>query len=184
MREDFWEFAPTHKIVLATNHKPRVSGQDHALWRRLRLVPFAVRFWNPDHAARPGEDRPGALRQDKELPAKLRAETAGILAWLVEGCLVWQRAGLAAPDAVMAATRAYQEEQDILSPFLAERCVVGGAYRVRAGDLYRTFRAYMEAAGEKYIPSQRRFGEAMSRRGFERSESHGVWYHGLAVGND
>jgi putative DNA primase/helicase len=42
MREDFWEFAPTHKVFLAANHKPVVRGTDHAIWRRIKLVPFDV----------------------------------------------------------------------------------------------------------------------------------------------
>ena len=77
MREDFWEFDPTHKIVLAANHKPFVRGTDHGIWRRLRLVPFTVTI--PDD------------EQDKQLPVKLVAEYAGILAWAVQGCLEWQR---------------------------------------------------------------------------------------------
>ena len=38
MREDFWEFWPTHKIWLAANHKPVISGTDLAIWRRILLV--------------------------------------------------------------------------------------------------------------------------------------------------
>ncbi len=77
MREDFWQFDPTHKVLLATNHKPEVRGTDHAIWRRLRLIPFDVVI--PDE------------HQDKDLPLKLEAERAGILAWAVQGCLAWGR---------------------------------------------------------------------------------------------
>jgi hypothetical protein len=42
MREDFWSFKPQHTVVLVTNHKPRVAGTDHAMWRRLTLVPFTT----------------------------------------------------------------------------------------------------------------------------------------------
>ena len=60
MHENFWEFSPTHKLALVTNHKPKVTGTDHAIWRRLRLIPFEVTI--PD------------AEQDKTLPAKLQAE--------------------------------------------------------------------------------------------------------------
>ncbi len=73
MREDFWEFDPTHKIILASNHKPTVRGTDHAIWRRIRLVPFAVTIPESE--------------QDKSLPGKLLTELPGILAWCVRGCL-------------------------------------------------------------------------------------------------
>ena len=46
MREDFWEFPPTHKVIMPTNHKPDVRGSDHAIWRRIMLVPFTVKYWN------------------------------------------------------------------------------------------------------------------------------------------
>lgn len=90
MREDFWEFDPTHKVLLATNHKPEVRGTDHAIWRRLRLIPFDIVI--PD------------AEQDKMLPKKLEAELKGILAAAVQGCLEWQRLGLGLPDEVKQAT--------------------------------------------------------------------------------
>src|SRR5262249_2779383 len=90
MRDDFWEFSPTHKVLLVTYHRPEVRGVDGGIWRRLRLVPFAVTF--------PLE------RQDRALPEKLAAESEGVLAWLVRGCLEWQRHGLGEPAAVKTAT--------------------------------------------------------------------------------
>ena len=30
-KEDFWIFSATHKLVLCTNHKPRIKGTDHAI---------------------------------------------------------------------------------------------------------------------------------------------------------
>src|SRR5262245_12321485 len=119
MREDFWEFPPTHKLILCTNHKPKVRGNDHAIWRRLRLVPFVVTF--------------AEEQQDKQLPEKLRAEAEGILAWIVRGCLEWQRQGLGAAGAVDSATREYRSEQDVVSAFIAERCQLGDrSYRCRS----------------------------------------------------
>src|SRR5215218_4665651 len=66
MRQDFWQFDPTHKVFMAVNHKPEVRGTDTAIWRRIRLIPFT-------ETIPPGE-------QDKKLPEKLRGELSGILA--------------------------------------------------------------------------------------------------------
>jgi putative DNA primase/helicase len=67
MKEDFWQFDPTHKVMLLTNHKPRVVGTDTAVWRRLRLVPFEVTFWDPCDPNNHGKNLPEHLRQDKQL---------------------------------------------------------------------------------------------------------------------
>lgn len=174
--EDFWEFIPTHKPALCTNHKPRVRGSDHAIWRRMALLPFGVQFWNPDK----NETGPEETRQDKSLPEKLAKESEGILAWLVRGCLEWQRDGLKMPPEVMLATSEYQQEQDSFGAFITENCVVADACRVRAGELYSCYREWSDEIGEHPV-GQRRFGEAMTEKGFERFNSSGWWYRGVGI---
>ncbi len=104
MREDSWEFSPTHSIVLATNHRPEVRGTDYGIWRRLRLVPFGVVIPEPE--------------RDNELAEKLQSEWPAILRWAVAGCLAWQRGGLAEPEQVKVATAEYRAEQDVLGEFI------------------------------------------------------------------
>jgi len=82
MHEDFWEFDPMWKLWLSTNHRPEVRGTDHAIWRRIRLIPFNVKFHDP------GEGEP---MKDLTMEDRLTAELPGILAWVVAGCLLWQR---------------------------------------------------------------------------------------------
>ena len=40
MREDHYDFRPTHKLFLMGNHQPRVSAGGPSFWRRLRLIGF------------------------------------------------------------------------------------------------------------------------------------------------
>jgi putative DNA primase/helicase len=134
MYENFWQFGPMHKLFLATNHKPEVRGTDHAMWRRLRLIPFDVVI--PD------------AEQDKKLPDKLRAESSGILAWMVQGCLDWQRQGLGTPDEVMKATATYRTEQDVLATFIADECLVSPACKVKATPLYDAYKNWCDRTGE------------------------------------
>jgi putative DNA primase/helicase len=154
MRQDFWEFDPTHTVFLATNHKPEVRGTDNAIWRRIQLVPFTETI-PPDE-------------QDKSLPEKLRAELPGILAWAVEGCLEWQLDGLQAPEEVLQATGEYRSEMDVVGTFLDECCVLGEDENVSAGDLYRAYGEWCKETGEVQ-EKQRKFGSRLTERGcFER----------------
>jgi putative DNA primase/helicase len=100
MRQDFFEFVPQFKLVIAGNHKPGLRSVDEAIRRRFHLIPFAVTI--------PPEER------DKDLTEKLRAEWPGILAWMIEGCLAWQESGLNPPAAVLTATAAYLEAEECL----------------------------------------------------------------------
>src|SRR5690606_15535961 len=92
MRGEWFEFAPTFKIFLSTNYKPRIVGNDDAIWDRLRLVPFLIRI--PEEERRPMDVMLDEF--EEELP--------GILQWAVEGCLGWQRDGLGEPPEVRMAT--------------------------------------------------------------------------------
>ncbi len=148
MREDFFEFDPTHKIWLAANHKPTISGTDWGIWRRIKLIPFTVTI--------PPEKRDEALQE------KLRAELAGILNWALLGCMEWQAKGLREPQAVVAATGQYRRQQDVLAGFLEECCVVASDVRARAGDLLAAYRKW---SGDDQM-SQRRLGETLTERGF------------------
>ncbi len=136
MRENFWEFQPTHTVIMGTNHKPVVQGTDHAIWRRLRLVPFSV-------TVEAGQD-------DKAMPHKLRNERPGILAWCVRGCLRWQENGLIEPAEVSEATAEYRSEQDILGSFIAEHAIKDPSVRCRCGDLFAKYKKWAEESGERF----------------------------------
>jgi len=168
---EFFEFRPVFKLFLACNHKPIIRGTDNAVWRRIRLVPFTVTI--------PEEE------QDRNLPAKLRAEAEGVLAWAVRGCLEWQREGLKPPQEVMAATQAYREEMDPLAGFLGESCVMSPGVKAAASDLYRAYKAWCEKTGEEPV-TQTTFGLRLGERGFSRVRHSGgrFFWHGIALASE
>jgi putative DNA primase/helicase len=169
MREDHWEFEPTHKLILATNHRPEIRDTTHSTWRRVKLIPFTVTIPNAE--------------QDRDLSRKLRAERAGILAWMVRGAMGWRESGLAEPDCVKIATSEYRAEEDKLGTFLEECCVTGPNERERAGTLYKAYKAWCERNGENST-TQTRFGKALTERGFEREKAGVYWYKGVALETD
>ncbi len=165
MREDFWEFQPTHKLILCSNYRPRVRGQDHAIWRRLKLVPFTNRF-------------DGAER-DKSMPDKLRAEQKGILAWIVRGGLNWQIQGLAEPEAVKLATIEYRTSEDVVAQFVADQCVQTG--EVRAKAFREALHNWCEHEGYRTTPSQTSIGEWIAQNGYNKRTSNGTIYTGIGL---
>ena len=176
MREDFWQFTATHKVLLVSNHKPIIRGTDDGIWRRILLIPFDVRFWDRSR----GETGPPELEADKELPEKLLGEKSGILNWLVWGCREWQAIGLAAPDEVLVETDKYRCEQNVVGRFVADRCVESAEAEATAKDLYGRFQEWCKETGE-YAITQRRFGEAFAERGYERFTNNGTRYRGIGL---
>jgi putative DNA primase/helicase len=111
------------------------------------------------------------------LPAKLRDELPGILAWAVRGCLEWQRDGLGVPAEVRQATETYRAEQDIFSAFIDECCVILPSACTKSADLYTRYKAWAESGGE-HPENQRAFGMRLSERGLTPDKGTGgarVW---------
>ena len=169
MHEDFWEFNPTHKLWLSTNHKPEIKGTDHAIWRRIRLIPFNVKFTDD-----------GEPRKNPDMEAQLTAELPGILAWAVAGCLDWQRHGLQQPQAVKDATAGYQAEMDVLAAWISECCISGKKYEAKAADLYASYSRWCEQSGE-HPENQRKWGMRLTERGFIR-ERRMVGFFWIGIG--
>ena len=163
MRAEFFDFKPTHKLHLSTNHKPEIRGTDAAIWRRIRLVPWTVTI--------------PPTEQDKKLSEKLRGELAGVLAWIVRGCVEWRHEGLKAPDAVRKATGAYRSEMDVIGAFIEDCCVLRPDASALATPLYVAYKEWCEESGEP-IEKQRRFGMRLTERGLRREKVGGVykWY--------
>ena len=149
MREDFWSFDPTHKLVVFGNHRPTIRCVDSAIERRLRLVPFAVSFIG---------------REDKDLAQALKAEGAGVLAWLVHGCLEWQAEGLPDVAAVRDATRAYLRDEDSVGQFLDRECIFAADARCTRKELRERYTAWAEERDERPV-GPKVLAEAVRRRG-------------------
>lgn len=167
------EFTPTHLVLLITNFKPKASAEDEALWNRMVLLPFTLRFVANPKAP---DERP----RDTQLITKLAAERSGVLAWLVRGCLEWQQQGLAVPEKIRASTQEYRDEEDTLGQFIADQCVVSPTARVVASDLYKAYKEWAEEGGMTPL-NQSNFGKRIVKR-FERRRFKAAFeYMGLGL---
>src|SRR5262249_15543420 len=132
MRQDFFEFIPQFKLLIAGNHKPGLRSVDEAIRRRVNLIPFTVTI-------------PPAER-DENLPDKLAAELPGALAWAVAGCLEWQRRRLDPPEIVKAATAAYLDSEDAISAWVDDACEVNPNAWERTATLFASWSAWASKA--------------------------------------
>ena len=154
---EYFEFVPSAKLWIATNHKPVIRGTDEAIWRRIPLIPFAVTI--------PERER------DRDLAANLRDELPGILNWALEGCLAWQqRRGLEPPDVVLGATAEYRREMDVLGTFLDECSVNDQAGEVSVKDLYEKYSEWCKESGE-YKLAKNTFGTRLTERGIQKGKT-------------
>lgn len=170
LHREYFDFRPAFKLWLRGNHKPEIHGTDEGIWRRIRLIPFAVTI--PE-----GE-------RDPDLGDKMLDELPGVLAWAVRGCLDWQAGGLKVPDVVDDAVREYRSEMDVVGQFIADRCTIRQHAQVTAKALYSAYRHWTDGAGELAV-SQMRFGNAMSERGFRKNRTRsGVVYLGVELRTD
>lgn len=151
MGRDWFQFRPTHKLVVVGNHAPTISTIDEALRRRLHMVPF---IHTPE-------------AKDATLGERLRSEVAGVLAWMLEGFKEWELKGLVPPASVIDATNAYFEEQDTVGAWLAECCEVPSMGSTTSKVLYQSWSHWCEQNGIN-PKSMKRLSPELERRGLTR----------------
>lgn len=171
-KEEF-DFAPTHTLVMFTNHLPKISGIDHGIWRRIHAIPFDARF-----------DGEGTKPHPNYGDLLLREEESAILRWLIDGARMFHANGNRLPDEprrVRQATEAYRAGEDWLSNFLDECCEVNQSYCVAGGSLNEAYRQWANSNGE-YARRTQDFAQALEAAGFTRRKTmHGRYWDGLKL---
>ncbi len=133
MHQNFFEYRPRFKLVVIGNHEPEIGNVDDAMRRRIHIVPFTV--------------RPKQI--DRQLGDKIRREWPQVLAWLIEGCTLWQQEGLQPPEVVVARTKQYFDEEDPLGQWIGDTCVIEEDATSTRQDLYRSWQQWCHTRGEQ-----------------------------------
>ena len=152
MHRDHFEFRPEFKLIIAGNHRPALASTGEDMRRRLHLVPFVVTI--------PAE------RRDPDLLSKLLEERDGILGWMIEGCVEWQRSGIKPSTTMLEAASGYFSSEDLIGQWLAECCQVGSGQSATSRDLMASWKTWALSSGNE-VGSQKGFGEALRARGFK-----------------
>jgi len=170
-----FDYFPTYKIWFDTNHLPRFSGSDQAMWNRIRTITFTRVF--------SFEEQQEAQRKYGDMTEALKREADGIIALALRGWTHYKAHGMPKPpQSVETATQEYRYTEDVLGQFIDEWCLTGTQEQVDAKSLYEAFREWGEENGYKYLPPQNRFGTQLAERGFQatRTKSQRLW-HGLRL---
>lgn len=163
MRQDYFEYRPTFKLIIAGNHKPGLRSVDEAIRRRFHLIPFTETI--------PLEER------DESLSEKLKAEWPGILEWAIEGCLEWQDRGLEPPAAVQWATTAYLEAEDAIAAWIEEECEHAPEAWESTLTLFQSWSRWANKSGE-HLGSAKKFSQRLEDRSDAIGLSKGRDGHG------
>jgi putative DNA primase/helicase len=168
-------FSPTHKLFLMTNTQPKAPPNDKAFWERMHLIPFTISFVNRD--PQEAHERRAILDLDRQV----MAEASGILAWLIRGCLAYQRDGILPPKEVTEATEKYRRGEDLLADFIEECCIREPGAKSKSSVLYNRFVDWYHENVGKEEPTGTWFGKQLSQK-FEKDKSNGcVVYFGVAL---
>ncbi len=149
-----FDFRPTGKIHLATNHAPKVSNAD-SIWRRIHVIGWDVQI--------------SAEERDRHLSRKiLNQERAGVLAWAVAGAIEWQRKGLAPPVSSQKRVETYREDQDVVGEFITDSIRETEEAVTPFSQIYRTYENWCQANGVKHPLSGPALSKALQERGYTR----------------
>ena len=167
---DSFEFSPTFKFFMSSNHMPEVREMGEAMWRRIRVIPFTVTILPEE--------------EDTGLAGKIRAEASGILNWMLKGCLEWRVQGLMPPESVNRATKDYREEMDSVGEFINARCILGPDLRVPTNELLRAFAEWCDQTGvaQNERVGTKEFSQRLEQKGFKGDRTSTTrWRLGVAL---
>lgn len=157
-------FAPSHTLVLYTNHLPRVGAMDVGIWRRLIVIPFEAKIEGSSDI--------------KNYAEHLYQNAAGaVLQWIVDGArkVIDDDFVLKPPPKVRRALEAYRFENDWMTHFLDDNCEIDSSFTQPSGELYSVYRAYALSVGE-YARSTSDFYSALEQLGFRRRRTKNARY--------
>ena len=151
-----FDFTPTHKTMLTTQHKPIIKGTDEGIWRRIQLWPFVKVI--------AAKERDRYFRENKLLP-----ELPGILNWALEGLKQYQKDGLKPPQAVTEATNEYREDMDLVGHFVDECCEKGAAYQETTAALHCKYEIWAKNS-VGFSMSAIALGRLLGKKGFKTKQ--------------
>jgi P4 family phage/plasmid primase-like protien len=150
------KFSPQFKIILACNKLPYIPANDGGTWRRIRVVPFEMKF--VDKPSKPNERKIDKnLKRDIKMSIELREAFMSIL---IERFKVYNVNGLVEPDKVVAYTKEYQKSNDIYEEYIEDNILItsNNDDTILFPDLYADFTTWFRLNNPgKKVPARSYF---------------------------
>lgn len=173
MRQDAFDFTPTHSLFLLANHAPQVRTGGPAFWRRLRQIPFL-------HVVPPEQ------RNDQLEDQLVDEEGPQILGWLIRGTVDYLTHGIGTPASVLTATAAYEKDQDTVGRFVDDACQTGPVgqqgMRVKVAELRQSYETWCRVEGETPVSAKALTLTLRSRYAVQADRDKSArWYDGIRL---
>ena len=138
--QEFFEFTPTFKTFLGTNHRPKLRQNDEAVWRRIVLIPYEKVFDESERV--------------KGIEEKFHQEEDGIFQWMLRGYEKYRdedNGGLLLSTKIRSATKTYRATYDTMHEYFVERCKFEPKSSIPKADLYADFVRWTDSRSEERL---------------------------------
>lgn len=163
-------FVPTHTLFLQTNHIPKGLTRDFALLKRLLFINYPLKFVDD-----PDPEDSNQKPRDAELKNKLLECRSGILGWLVQGCLEWQRDGLNPPARIKADIEKLRHSEDVIGQFIEACCQkIEPDKCTTFAQLYESFVTWFKEVIDENgrgLHTKKGFGIQLDKKGYRRPQA-------------
>lgn len=121
------------RVMMLSNEMPQLADNSEAINTRFLILQLSNSFLG---------------REDRTLLDKLTDELPGIAHWCVDGYRrLCERGRFIEPESSVAARSEWYQENNPLSQFVEDRCVLDGEAKVDMAKLYEEYRTWSEARG-------------------------------------
>lgn len=155
-------YTPVARIMLATNHLPKLRDVTHAFFRRLVMLRFNRNFT--------------ADEMDMNLTDKLKGELSGIFTMAVNGLRSLRKRGqFVVPASSMEASDEYRKNSDVVKLFADDVLQATEDRGMRPAAVYELYLKWCKSHGAK-AENNINLGKQLKRLGFNKARSNGKDY--------
>lgn len=154
----FFDFVPTHKLIIGTNYLPNLRNAGKAFLDKLYVIPFKVSIPKGERKINP------------DMKTLFKSQLSGILNWVLLHREKWLNDGLGESPSMQKQRARIEHDEDLVGNFLEECYDRGVADGVEVKkEIYKHFQQWCEDNSERPC-SMNTFGQRMEDRGFDPDE--------------